>query len=294
MTGVTMGAHAEFVAVAAKRVARQARRRDATTMPPAVLFGGTTALHYLRDKATRRPGQTVLVNGASGAVGTNAVQLASHFGATVTGVSSGANAAAGQGPRCRQHHRLHADAAGRGDRALRRRARHRRQRVDPDRASACSAAAGCSCSPSPTWARRSAPVATSRPGPHRSAPTTHELLLGLVAEGALTVVVDAGLRPRRIVDGPPSASTPATRSATSSPIPDGASRSRRPPRRCTCRCGRSVLRLAEQDVIERRGNRRLGVAEDDSARAPARELGPFVFACARGDLNPHALSDTGT
>ena len=91
MTGVSMGAHAELVAVKAKRL---------VIKPPGVthdeaagvLFGGTTALCYLRDKAALRSGQTVLINGASGAIGTNAVQLASHFGATVTGVCSGANA----------------------------------------------------------------------------------------------------------------------------------------------------------------------------------------------------------
>ncbi|PZF83458.1 NAD(P)-dependent alcohol dehydrogenase [Jiangella anatolica] len=90
--GARMGAHAEYVPVAAEKVAvvpDEVSDDDAA----GVLFGGTTALYFLRDKGRLTAGQTVLVNGASGAVGTNAVQLARHFGATVTGVTSGANAA---------------------------------------------------------------------------------------------------------------------------------------------------------------------------------------------------------
>lgn len=92
MTGTKLGAHAEYVAVPVNRLARKppgVSHEDAAGL----LFGGTAALFFLRDKASVGPGTSVLVNGASGAVGTNAIQLAKHFGATVTGVTSAANAA---------------------------------------------------------------------------------------------------------------------------------------------------------------------------------------------------------
>lgn len=92
MTGVKLGAHAELLALPATKLARK---------PPGVthddaaglLFGATTAWYFLRDKATVGAGTSLLVNGASGAIGTNAVQLAKHLGATVTGVTSTANVA---------------------------------------------------------------------------------------------------------------------------------------------------------------------------------------------------------
>ncbi|MFG2327990.1 NAD(P)-dependent alcohol dehydrogenase [Streptomyces sp. NPDC048604] len=91
MTGMKLGAHAEYVVVAAKKLARKpstVSHEDAA----ALLFGGSTALYFLRDRASVGPGMSVCVNGASGALGTSAVQLAKHFGATVTGVTSTANA----------------------------------------------------------------------------------------------------------------------------------------------------------------------------------------------------------
>ncbi len=85
------GCHAEYAAVPEQGVAPMPGNLTVEEAA-ALTFGGLTALLFLRDKARVQPGERVLVNGASGAVGSAAVQLAKHFGAVVTGVCSASNA----------------------------------------------------------------------------------------------------------------------------------------------------------------------------------------------------------
>ena len=86
------GAHAEYLCLPEDSpliVIPAATTHEAIV---AICDGLATAATFLRDKARLQPGQRVLINGASGAVGAYAVQLAKHLGAHVTGVCSGANA----------------------------------------------------------------------------------------------------------------------------------------------------------------------------------------------------------
>lgn len=91
--GAKLGCHAEYRVV--KATGPISAKPKALDWPAAaaLCFGGSTALFFLRDKARVQPGESVLVIGASGAVGSAAVQLAKAFGATVTGVTSTPNLA---------------------------------------------------------------------------------------------------------------------------------------------------------------------------------------------------------
>ena len=89
--GLTQGSYAEYICVPETGVV--------ATVPPTIKLdeaapvpsGALTALYFLR-RANIAAGQTVLVYGATGSVGTFAVQLATHFGTTVTAVCSTSNA----------------------------------------------------------------------------------------------------------------------------------------------------------------------------------------------------------
>ncbi|MCB1096706.1 MAG: NAD(P)-dependent alcohol dehydrogenase [Verrucomicrobiae bacterium] len=88
--GASNGTCAEYVGVASDDLALKPECltfEQAAAVPTSAL----AALHALRDVATVQPGQKVLINGASGGVGTFAVQIAKSFGAEVTGVCSTTN-----------------------------------------------------------------------------------------------------------------------------------------------------------------------------------------------------------
>ena len=91
-SGTHFGAHAEYICL--PETAAIAPMPVNLTFEEAAAFGegALTALPFLRDTGSVKPGDRVLINGASGAVGTAAVQLAKHFGAEVTAVCSTANA----------------------------------------------------------------------------------------------------------------------------------------------------------------------------------------------------------
>jgi NADPH:quinone reductase-like Zn-dependent oxidoreductase len=88
--GVKTGALAEYICVRANR-AVVAKPGNVTFEQAAAIPTALVALQGLRDTGRLKAGQTVLINGASGGVGTFAVQIAKAFGAEVTGVCSTKN-----------------------------------------------------------------------------------------------------------------------------------------------------------------------------------------------------------
>ena len=90
-TGARFGCHAEFRVV--KDSAAMIRKPQALSWEQAgaMCFGGATALWFLRDRIGLRAGERLLVIGASGAVGSAAVQIGRSMGAQVTGVARGEN-----------------------------------------------------------------------------------------------------------------------------------------------------------------------------------------------------------
>ncbi len=92
-TGVGLGAHAEYRCLRETGIIAKMSPNTTYVEAAAVPNGALTALAYLCKLGELRSGENVLVYGASGAVGTAAVQLAKTFGASVTGVCSTRNVA---------------------------------------------------------------------------------------------------------------------------------------------------------------------------------------------------------
>ena len=90
-TGMAGGGHAQYACL--PETGAVAIKPDSLSWEEAVAipFGANTALYFLRDLGKIQAGQELLIIGASGSIGSAGVQLAKHFGATVTAVCSGAN-----------------------------------------------------------------------------------------------------------------------------------------------------------------------------------------------------------
>lgn len=89
-TGAAMGAHAEYRCMAEDGQLAMKPANLTHEQAASLSFGGMTVLRYFR-RARLEAGERIAINGASGAIGVAAIQLARHAGAHVTAITSGAN-----------------------------------------------------------------------------------------------------------------------------------------------------------------------------------------------------------
>lgn len=91
--GDALGAYAEYAVMPDDAVLTAKPPSMSWEQAATISLAGNTALYFIRNLGNVKQGRHVLIHGASGAIGTFAVQLAKHFGAHVTGVCSTANTA---------------------------------------------------------------------------------------------------------------------------------------------------------------------------------------------------------
>lgn len=92
-TGLTFGAYAEYICLGSDELIIKKPNNVSYEEATGILDGASTALAFFTDQVKIKKGQKIAINGASGSIGTAAVQLAKEFGAQVTGVCSGKNIA---------------------------------------------------------------------------------------------------------------------------------------------------------------------------------------------------------
>src|SRR4030067_3501740 len=91
-SGSKLGGHAEYKCMPEDGVLAIKPANMTYEEAAAIPLAGNTALFFIRDLGKVQAGQKILIHGASGAIGTYAVQLARYYGAEVTGVCSATNA----------------------------------------------------------------------------------------------------------------------------------------------------------------------------------------------------------
>ena len=92
-TDLDCGAYAEYICLAEDGIIVQQPHNMTAPEATGMIDGAVTALSFFSDSIQLKKGQKVLINGASGSIGTAAIQLAKHFGTEVTAVCSGKNEA---------------------------------------------------------------------------------------------------------------------------------------------------------------------------------------------------------
>ena len=92
-TGINCGTYAEYICLSFDELIVKKPNNVSHEEATGIIDGACTALAFLSEQVKIKKGQKILINGASGSIGTAAIQLAKQFGAEVTGICSAKNKA---------------------------------------------------------------------------------------------------------------------------------------------------------------------------------------------------------